>query len=239
MNPMPAWLSLTARIFLTILIPIFLTLANVRLLLTHAFPEIEYSLPGFPDDPYGFTKADRLKWSEIAVDYLLNNQGIAFLGALRFPEGQTAPPESCKYYLDGDCNRLYNDRELRHMSDVKNVTQGALNVWVGSGILCLLVIGALYYFQQKATLRAGLLGGAGLTALLLLGLVAYLSINFDTFFVQFHHIFFTGDSWLFLYSDTLIRLFPVRFWQDTFLFLCGGTILESILLGLWAWYGLK
>src|SRR5437016_14186572 len=100
MNPIPTWLALTARILLILLIPIFLTLANVRLLLTPAFPEIEYNLPGFPDDPYGFTKDDRLKWSKTAIDYLLNDQGIAFLGTLRFPEGQTAPPESCKYYLD-------------------------------------------------------------------------------------------------------------------------------------------
>lgn len=239
MNPMPAWLSIAARVLLMLLIPIFITLTNVRLLLTPTFPEIEYNLPGFPEDPYGFTKADRLQWSKIAIDYLLNNQGIAFLGNLHFPEGQTAPKESCKYYLDGDCNRLYNDRELRHMRDVKNVTHGVLNVWVGSGILCLLVIGVLYAYQETAALRAGLLSGAGLAVLLLLGIITFLSINFNAFFVQFHHIFFEGDSWLFLYSDTLIRLFPVRFWQDTFLFLGGGTILESILLGLWAWNGLR
>jgi len=38
-----------------------------------------------------------------------------------------------------------------------------------------------------------------------------------SFFVGFHALFFEGDSWLFLYSDTLIRLFPLRFWQDAFL----------------------
>ena len=40
---------------------------------------------------------------------------------------------------------------------------------------------------------------------------------FNVFFTQFHHLFFEGDSWLFLFSDTLIRLFPIRFWEDTFL----------------------
>jgi integral membrane protein (TIGR01906 family) len=239
MQPIPPWLSVTARVLLTILIPIFITLTNVRLLLTPTFPEIEYNLPGFPDDPYGFTKADRLKWARIAIDYLLNNESIAFLSTLRFPEGQTAPEESCQYYLDRDCNRLYNDRELRHMRDVKLVTHNVLNLWVGSGILCLLVIGVLYYFQEKAALRAGLLSGAGLTVLLLLGIITYLALDFNTFFVQFHHVFFEGDSWLFLYTDTLIRLFPVRFWQDTFLFLGAGTILEAMVLGFWAWYGLR
>lgn len=40
---------------------------------------------------------------------------------------------------------------------------------------------------------------------------------FNVFFVAFHSLFFEGNSWLFLFSDTLIRLFPVRFWQDAFL----------------------
>ena len=40
---------------------------------------------------------------------------------------------------------------------------------------------------------------------------------FWSFFAGFHSLFFEGDSWLFLYSDTLIRLFPIRFWQDAFL----------------------
>jgi uncharacterized membrane protein len=40
---------------------------------------------------------------------------------------------------------------------------------------------------------------------------------FDVFFTWFHGLFFEGDSWLFLFSDTLIRLFPIRFWEDAFL----------------------
>ena len=40
---------------------------------------------------------------------------------------------------------------------------------------------------------------------------------FWNFFAGFHSLFFEGDSWIFRYSDTLIRLFPIRFWQDTFL----------------------
>ena len=212
MKPMPTWLVVTCRVILTVLIPVVLTLTNVRLLLTPAFPQIEYSLPGFPEDPFGFTKEERLRWSKIAIDYLLTEgAGIEFLGELRFPEGQTAPPESCQYYLDGDCNRLYNDRELRHMADVKRVTQWALRVWAVGGVLCLTSGGLLYYFGQKAVLRLGLLGGAGLTALILLGIVTYLLISFNTFFTQFHQVFFEGETWIFLWSDTLIRLFPLRF----------------------------
>jgi integral membrane protein (TIGR01906 family) len=239
MRPMPAWLVLTCRTLLIFLIPIILVLTNVRLLITPAFPEIEYSLPGFPADPYGFTKEDRLKWSKIAIDYLLNNAGIEFLRDLRFPNGELAPEPSRPYYLDGDYNRLYNDRELRHMEDVKRVTRGALTVWIIGGIVALLSVGLLYYFREWTTLRAGLLGGAGLTLFVLLAIVVYVLIGFNTFFTQFHQVFFEGDTWLFLWTDSLIRLFPIRFWQDAFLFIGGASILEAGLIGLWAWYGLR
>jgi len=56
----------------------------------------------------------------------------------------------------------------------------------------------------------------------LVGLIAALGIGlspeiFWSFFAGFHRLFFEGNSWLFAYSDTLIRLFPIRFWQDAFL----------------------
>jgi integral membrane protein (TIGR01906 family) len=239
MRTMPAWLILLCRIILTVLMPVVLTLTNVRLLLTHAFPEIEYSLPGFPADSFGFTKQDRLKWSKLSIDYLLNGSGIEFLQQLRFPPGVTAPKESCPGYLDGDCNRFYNDRELKHMSDVKVVTRSALNIWAVGGIVWLLAAGVLYFFREKAALRAGLLGGAGVTLVILIGIVTYLLLNFNTFFVQFHEILFTGNSWTFLYSDSLIRLFPERFWEDAFTFVGGGAVIEALLIGAWAWWGLK
>jgi integral membrane protein (TIGR01906 family) len=239
MRTMPAWLAVLCRILIIALLPIVLTLTNVRLLMTHLFPDIEYSLPGFPADSYGFTKADRLKWSKISIDYLLNSSGIEFLKELRFPAGVTAPPESCPYYLDGDCNRFYNDRELRHMSDVKTVTRWTLNIWVFSALLVIGSAGLLYYFREKSILRSALLGGSGLTIVILLGIVTYLLLNFNTFFTQFHQVFFESSTWTFLWSDSLIRLFPLRFWQDTFIFVGGGAIVESLIIAAWAWWGLK
>jgi integral membrane protein (TIGR01906 family) len=239
MKPLPLSLVLTCRILLIVLTPIVLTLTNVRLLMTPAFPQIEYNLPGFPSDLYGFTKEDRLKWSKVAIDYLLNNAGIEFLAELRFPEGQTAPPESCGDYTTRDCTYLYNDRELRHMVDVKNVTRSALWVWGVGGALALLSAGALFYAGEWAALRAGLLWGAGITLVFYLGIILYIAVNFNALFVQFHQVFFEGGTWLFLWSDTLIRLFPVRFWQDAFIFIGAASIGEALVIGAGAWFGLK
>ena len=62
-----------------------------------------------------------------------------------------------------------------------------------------------------------MVGLAGVIGLIVaIGIVINPSV-FWGFFTAFHKLFFVGDSWLFLYSDTLIRLFPIRFWQDAFL----------------------
>ncbi len=239
MRTMPAWLIFTCRVILIALIPMVLVLTNVRLLMTHTFPDIEYSLPGFPDDSYGISKADRLKYSKLSIDYLLNNEGITWLAALRFPAGVEAPVESCSAYLDGDCNRFYNDRELKHMLDVKIVTTWALRVWAVAGLLCLAAVGVLSAAGQKSYLRGALLSGSGLTVALLLIVVFFVLVSFNTFFTQFHEVLFADNTWTFLWSDSLIRLFPLRFWQDAFLFVGGGAIVEALAMAGIAWYGLK
>ena len=76
----------------------------------------------------------------------------------------------------------------------------------------------------------GLSRGGFLTLGLLAVLGLYASIDFWGFFTFFHGLFFKGDSWLFEYSDTLIRLFPLRFWQDVFIWV--GVIVIGGALGL-------
>ena len=110
------------------------------------------------------------------------------------------------------------------MADVKNVVVGALRVWYLSlGILILLAILAQRSRWTPDYLNGLRRGGMWMIGLAVaLGLIAGIGITtnpdvFWEFFALFHAIFFEGDSWLFYYSDTLIRLFPIRFWQDAFL----------------------
>lgn len=202
--------------FISLLLPVALTFLGVRLLLTHTFPEIEYRMPGFPSDEYGFTLQDRLQWSRISIDYLLNNAHISFLGDLSFPDG--AP--------------LFNERELSHMLDVKNVVQPVL--WVGYGIW-FLVLGIGFWARfggwWPVFVRA-IWHGGWLTVGMVVVIGIFAGISFWQFFTVFHELFFTGDSWLFLYSDTLIRLFPMRFWQDAFLFAGALDVIGGLALGL-------
>jgi len=205
--------------FVTLLVPLAVIMLAVRLLLTPFFLEIEYRMPGFPEDQYGFSFQDRLAWAKPSVEYLVNREGIEFLGNLKFENGQP----------------IYVDRELSHMHDVKEVVQKLLRLWyIDLGILIL--IGILAY--QGGWFGNYLLGwkwGGFLTAGLFLFLAVFASISFWQFFTWFHSLFFSGDSWLFEFSDTLIRLFPIRFWQDAVAYIGGFSIFGGLLIG----FGLK
>jgi integral membrane protein (TIGR01906 family) len=192
----------------SLLTPLALIGLALRVLLTPLFYIVEYNLPWFPADEYGFTKEDRLKWAPHAVDYLVNDAGISYLGDLTFEDGSP----------------LYNERELKHMEDVKQVTRAALQVWYVSLAILLILLILSWRFNLLPEFFNGLrrggwwMIGLALTIAVIVGTGVLLEPDvFWAFFTWFHTLFFEGDSWLFLYSDTLIRLFPLRFWQDAFL----------------------
>jgi integral membrane protein (TIGR01906 family) len=209
----PQWVSAAWRI-LAVVLPILLLLSNVGLAGIDPILIAEYRRPGFPPDGYGLTTDDRIHWGRIARDYLVNDAGIDFLGDLRFEDGSP----------------VYNARELRHMDDVKRLVRLTIRVWAGGLAIAGIVSLALLLARRTAELRRGIRTGA-LLALVLMGvLVVGLVAAFSVVFVGFHRLFFEGDTWLFLYSDTLIRLFPQQFWQDAFLFVGLTTLIEAALL---------
>jgi integral membrane protein (TIGR01906 family) len=203
-----------------LLIPVALIFMGILFLLTPVFLNLEYRIPGFPADSYGFSLSDRLKWANLAQQYLVNDAGVEFLANLKFPDGTA----------------LYNERELNHMQDVKNVVKPVL--WIGYGswiiLLTLAVLTLRSKNEWKTDFLKGLRYGGWLTILLLILIGVFAITSFWNFFTIFHGLFFKGDSWLFFYSDTLIRLFPMRFWQDVFLMIgmitLGGSL--ALIVGL-------
>lgn len=189
------------RVLTIVTLIVFLFLTAIRFLLSPLFLEIEYRMPGFPDDPYGFTFEERMQFARVSVAYLVMDQEIEFLEAQEISAGVP----------------LYNERELQHMFDVKVLVQKALITWyVAIAVLILLgLFSGEYKIAEpywEAISRGGL-WAIGLILLIIFGVI----LNFDTLFTVFHRIFFEGDTWLFRYSDSLIRLFPIRFWQDAFI----------------------
>ena len=211
---------------ITLLIPLALIGLGVRVLLTPLFPNIEYRLPDFPADEYGFTMQDRLHWGPYGINYLLNNADISYLGDLKFADGKP----------------LFNERELSHMHDVKVVTQNFLHIWYV--VIVILVLLGIWAWRSKwlPAFRQSLIRGGWLTLGLavVVGMIATIGTSgsgdlFWQFFSGFHGLFFSGSSWLFEYSDTLIRLYPLKFWEDAVLYI--GLVAALGALGLV--FGLK
>src|SRR5512141_1499251 len=98
----------------TVIVPFFLLMTAIRAIFTPLYPQVVYRLPGFPADTYGFSLEDRLHWSRISIEYLLNNAGIDYLANQKLIDGQP----------------LYNERELSHMLDVKIVFQNMVVAWI-------------------------------------------------------------------------------------------------------------
>ncbi|NPV56854.1 MAG: DUF1461 domain-containing protein, partial [Anaerolineae bacterium] len=112
---------------------------------------------------------------------------------------------------------------------VKVVYQKAMTAhWMLLGIYIIIAIVIATRKDMAALWRAVQRGGwytIGLTGFIL----AAVAISFNTLFTLFHSLFFEGDSWIFLWTDTLIRLFPPRFWQDAFIGVAGITLLLAVL----------
>ena len=109
----------------------------------------------------------------------------------------------------------FQAREIEHMLDVR--------VLIATVFPLALISGALLRrpcdrVSQDARYRdvvaQGLGAGSILTLVLLVGLIAYVLLNFDSFFLTFHRLFFEGDTFMFRYDDTLIRLYPEQLWSD-------------------------
>ncbi len=215
------WWGRVLRAVITFGLPPFLLLSGVWLVMTEAFLHLEYTRPGFPADPYGFSTEDRLHYGPYGVRYLRNDAGIEYLAAL---EKDGAP--------------IFRQKELAHMADVKRLTRAAWRFYVP---LSAALLGAVWALarrpQTRASLRQALRDGAALTFGLVLSVVMASVMAWDMFFEAFHRVFFAGDSWLFYTSDTLIRLYPEQFWFDAALFIGGFTLAGAgvIGVGMWVW----
>jgi len=215
MNSLEWFARHAITVVVIILVPLALFLSAIRLVLNPLFLRIEYNAPNFPADTYGFTQQDRLKWAPFAVEYLKNDADISYLGNLKFEDGTP----------------LYNERELSHMVDVKNLVQLMFKVW--SAVVGLLIGLGLAAWGAKWSLeyRTGLAWGGWITVGIIVLLIVGIFLSFNSLFNNFHQLFFEGGTWLFFFSDTLIRLFPMRFWQDAFITVGALSLVGGLVLG--------
>ncbi len=211
---MPRWLINLSQYVLVVALPVVLVLANVLIFMNPAWLAYEYSKPGFPKAEL-FSDKDRLYFGSESIEYIRGTRTLDQFKALG----------------------VYVDREIKHMVDVRVLVD---QVKIVLPVLVVLMLAALIALAYQPATRAnaarGLFGGAGFTLLLFGAVGVFAATGFDTFFTDFHRIFFQGNTWLFYTTDSLIQYYPLTFWFDTSIALVSLTIAEAIVVGAIGWY---
>ena len=206
------------RASLVLLIPIILILGSARLMATDAYLAFEYGKANFPPDTYGFTPQQRFILASTNIHYVRDH----------LPNDELS-----KQTLNGV--PVYNEREVTHMADVKAVFQGILRVWQVAFLLFLLLGFIFWQNGDRTPFASALQSGGLLTSGLILSIAILAVFAWQTWFDLFHRFLFVPGSWLFSYSDTLIRLFPVKFWFDATLTISLLSLIGGLIMALIGW----
>ncbi len=212
------------RWVIIVAMPFFLGLGMILAVIAWDYPAFEYGR--IPPDLYGFTPEERLGYAHATLDYLQrpepSEEVIYLLEDLRLPNSDEP---------------LYNDAEIIHMRDVKDLTDGIRTLWWITAVL--VVIGLAFLLSQPALRAVGyraIYQGGLATVIILAAIALFIGVGWSIFFVQFHELLFPPGSWTFLYTDSLIRLFPEQFWFDIGVIMSVGALLLGVVvtgLGYW------
>ena len=184
---------------------LIIVLGAVQVLTLDQYVGLEYGKTDFPPDPFGFSADQRLAYATTNFRFVREAQPLSALAEQKL-DGQPA----------------YTTRELEHMQDVQSVYQASAQIWQSALVLTLLLSFTLGWQAETrpALATAAKVGGLATAGLVgVIGLLAVVAWQF--WFVAFHQVFFAAGTWSFEYSDTLIRLFPERFWLDAALTITG------------------
>jgi integral membrane protein (TIGR01906 family) len=204
--------------------PIFVVNA-FRVLATDTFVRDEIERDGFPPDSYGLTTPERVRLALTGLHSILpGGDGIALLERATLPGGTAA----------------FGSREVRHMTDVRSRLGAAYRAQlVVLGILLVLALGLARSRRWRAVVPRGLLAGSLLTLAIALLAVPLLLLGFDDFFLRFHEVFFNGDSWRFSDTNTLLRIYPEVFWQDTAKLAAVIVVVQAVVVALASWWWVR
>lgn len=120
--------------------------------------------------------------------------------------------------VDGHTRPFFNEREMAHMEDVRNLFIGALHLrtaCIAAAFLCLALM-FLVKADVKRILPRAICTGTGIFMVLTAGLALLISTDFTKYFIIFHKIFFDNDLWILdPATDLLINIVPEPFFADT------------------------
>ena len=206
-------LARVLQVVLAILAPIVILIAILRMVASPLLLWFEYHRPGFPADQFGMDTEQRLTLGSYGLDYLFNFAPPAYLGDLRFANG----------------NPVFTEAEVAHMVDVKQVMMITMLAGLIAAVVCVVAMIMLYRMRKGAIARS-LFAGAVWFTMVMVVLAVVATFGWQAFFAGFHQVFFADGTWTFATSDSLIRLYPGQFWVDAAAWVAGLTLVTMIVI---------
>ena len=166
-----------------------------------SFYEYEYK-KGNQAELIGVSDEGLMDATNTLIDYVLNNR-----------EDIVVETE-----VNGSVREVFDERETLHMVDVKNLYWKAWNTQIFSYWIWVL-IAVFFFFKYKKEFYRNAMKAFNYGLYIILGLVIAISIyaliDFNSFWLNFHYLFFDND--LFLLDPNvsiMINMFPETFFFD-------------------------
>ncbi len=211
-----------------VLVPVFLITANVRLVIN--LPALySYGYDRYEDEITRYMNIER-------EDYIDGGRQI------RDYFNNDADELDVRVVVGGILRSIYSEREVLHMSDVKDLVRGVYRLGELSALyLFAFAVAGMFFEPWRRSLRRTAwhmaMGGAvtlGLVVLVGLGALA----GFERLFLAFHEVSFSNDLWqLNPRTDYLIAMFPEGFFFDATILIAMLIIVQSTVLVAPRWVG--
>ncbi|MDW8237051.1 MAG: TIGR01906 family membrane protein [Aquificaceae bacterium] len=199
-------MKLIIKLLLIGIYPVFIVFLSARIAYTEPLVRLTYSTIRIKEDP--LPKEDRLNLAILGLRAVTTSKGME--------EFENAG--------------VFNQKEINHMKDVKNL----LTIVFSSLYFMIFLYLLSAFFLGFKELKKIMLSGAIFTFILIALTLLFAIISYETLFVGFHELFFKEDSWRFRDEDMLLRIYPMEFWFKSTVY--AGTIgiflcIISFLLG--------
>ena len=213
------FLCILRSTLIVLIVPLLLVTTNVRLVADSPY------LYSYGFQKYGIESVTGIEMGQLELagekirDYFSNDQDYLVIDIER--HGQKI-------------KNLYNQREILHMKDVKNLIQliYSIQIWSLLLFITLILIGFLSIRLRKfSNVIDPISWGGGLT-LWIAAVVGILSLfGFQRLFLFFHLVSFDNDLWILDPTrDYLIMMFPQGFFFDATVFIVVLTLGQALLL---------
>ncbi len=177
---------------------------------------------------YGFTKYNisvATGISSVQLDGVARNMVDYFSGKIHSPQMTVE--------TWGKSRLLYNQKELIHLEDVRHIIS-VFKILQIAAILSFVASGAaVFTLLGVRRLLRGILAGSVVALAIMILLVTWSLIDFNSLFYLFHIMSFSNDLWLLDPSkDYLIMMFPESFFYDAAIMVTATIMAEAIMLGI-------